>query len=79
MKRTAAFSYATPCPARPGAAKRGFMSKKARKLPVKGKGGRTGKSPRFLHARKREAEAAEVKGQRRIRNPARSIKELFHS
>ena len=42
-----------------------------------GKHGISGKSPRFRHAMKREAEKNERKQRSRIRDPKSSVRELF--
>ncbi len=40
--------------------------------------GRAGKSPKQRHALKRQAEAQVVKDKSRIKDPKKSIKDLFH-
>jgi len=42
-----------------------------------GTSGRTGKSPKLRHAMKREAEQNERKDRSRIKDPKRTMKELF--
>lgn len=42
-----------------------------------GTSGRTGKSPKFRQAMKREAEQNERKDRSRIKDPKRTVKELF--